>query len=156
MKYIWFNLSWIKVLWNWAQLDYLPVGYTQRSMLTALYVVRYQSVTRNSNNSSGYAYNSEFITQPTPICHSPSKFKFWIWQLDFCLKLMFLVVLVKIILVSIISVTFNLDACKISFINYLKELFNFEKKRSLMWSMFKIVQKLVPAHLRAYTVLLPL
>ena len=113
--------------------------------LTVLCVVCYQSFTRNSNNSSGYAYNSEFITQPTPICHSPSKFKFWIWQLDFCLKLMFLVVLVNIILVSIISVTFNLDACKISFINYLKVLFNFEKKRSLMWSMFKIVQKLVQA-----------
>ena len=35
---------------------------------------------------------------------------------------------IKIILVSIISVTFILDACKISFINYLKVLFNFEKK----------------------------
>jgi len=31
-------------------LDYLPVCYTQRSMLTVLYVFCYQSVTRNSNN----------------------------------------------------------------------------------------------------------
>ena len=48
-------------------LDYLPVCYTQRSMLTVLYVGYYQSVTRNSNNSSGYVYNRELITQPTPI-----------------------------------------------------------------------------------------
>jgi len=32
---------------------------------------------------------------------------------------MFLVVLSKYILVSIISVTFNIDACKVSFLNYL-------------------------------------
>jgi len=38
--------------------------------------------------------------------------------LDFFLKLMFLVVLSKI-LVSLIDVTFNLDAYKVSFLNYL-------------------------------------
>jgi len=75
-------------------LDYLPVCYTQRSLLTVLYVVCYQSVTRNSNNSSSYVYNRELITQATPISHSPGKFKFWIWH--FFLKLMFLVVLAKI------------------------------------------------------------
>ena len=70
-------------------LDYLPVCYTQRSILTVLYVVCYRSVTRNSNNISGYVYNRELITQPTPISHSPGKFK--IWRMDFFLKLMFLV-----------------------------------------------------------------
>ena len=76
-------------------LDYLPVCYTHHSMLTVLYVVCYQSVTRILNNSSGYVYNRELITQPTPISHSPGKFKFWIWRLDFFLKLIFLVVLSK-------------------------------------------------------------
>ena len=52
-------------------LDYLLVCYTQCSILTVLYVVCYQSVTRNSNNISGYVYNIEYITQPTPISHSP-------------------------------------------------------------------------------------
>jgi len=42
-------------------LDYLPVCYTQRSILTVVYVVCYQSVTRNSNNISGYVYNRAFI-----------------------------------------------------------------------------------------------
>ena len=41
----------------------------------------------------GYVYNREFKTHPTPISHSPGKF--WIWQLDFFLKLVFLVVLSK-------------------------------------------------------------
>jgi len=45
--------------------------YNQRSILTVLYVVCYQSVTRNSNNSSGYVYNREFITQPTLFSHDP-------------------------------------------------------------------------------------
>ena len=105
---LWFN-----------SLDYLPVCYTQHSMLTVWYVGCYQSVTRNSNNTSGYLYNREFITQPIPISHSLGKFKFWIWKLDFFLKLLFLVVLSKKVLVSIICVTFNLDACKISFLYYL-------------------------------------
>ena len=77
-------------------LDYLLVCYTQCSILTVLYVVCYQSVTRNSNNISGYVYNIEYITQPTPISHSPGKFKFWIWRLIFFLKLIFLVVLSKL------------------------------------------------------------
>ena len=77
-------------------LDYLPACNTQCSILTVLYVICYQSVTRNSNNSSGYVYNRELITQPTPISHSPGKFKFWIWRLDYFLKPMFLVVLSKI------------------------------------------------------------
>ena len=38
-------------------LDYLPVCYTQPSILTVWHVVCYQSVTRNSNNISGYVYN---------------------------------------------------------------------------------------------------
>ena len=42
------------------------------SILTVLYVVCYQSVTRNSNNISGYNYNRELITQPIPISHSPA------------------------------------------------------------------------------------
>jgi len=82
------------------KLSGLSPCYTQHSILTVLYVVCYQSVTRNANNISGYVYNSEFITQPTPIiatfprqtqilnltvCFSLSKF-----------KLMFLVVLSKI------------------------------------------------------------
>ena len=44
--------------------------------LTVLYVVCYQSDTRNSNNISGYVYNGELITQPTPISHSLGKLKF--------------------------------------------------------------------------------
>ena len=44
--------------------------------LTVLYVVCYQSVTSNSNNSSGYIYNRKFITQSTPISHCPSKLNF--------------------------------------------------------------------------------
>ena len=77
-----------------------------------LYVVCYQSVTRNSDNISGYVYNRELITQPKPISHSPSKFKFWILQLDFFSQTHVFGGVIKNILVSIISVTFNLDACK--------------------------------------------
>ena len=77
-----------EVLWL-NSLDYLSVCYTQRSILTVFYVVCYQSVTRNSNTISGYVYNREFITLPTPISHSPGKFKLWIWRLDLFLKLMF-------------------------------------------------------------------
>ena len=62
--------------WLLLTLDYLPVCYTQRSMLTVMYVVCYQSVTRNSINSSGLVYNREFITQPIPISHSPCKINF--------------------------------------------------------------------------------
>ena len=51
----------------------LPTCYTQRSMLTVLYVVCYQSVNSNLNNISGYVYNRELITQPTPISHSPQQ-----------------------------------------------------------------------------------
>jgi len=46
-------------------------------------VVCYHSVTRNSNNISGYVYNRDIITHPTPISHSSGKFKFWIWQFHF-------------------------------------------------------------------------
>jgi len=46
------------------------------SILTVLYVVFYQSVTRNLNTISGYVYNREFITQPTPVNQFSSKFKF--------------------------------------------------------------------------------
>ena len=94
-------------------LDYLPVCYTH-SILTVVHVVCYQSVTRNSNTISGYVYNRELITLPTPISHSPGKFKFWIWQFCFfsnscfwwCYQTHF----------SIICITFNLDACKVSFL----------------------------------------
>ena len=80
-----------------VMIDYnFPVCYTQRSILTVLYVGCYQTVTRNSNNISGYVDNREFITQPTLMSHSPAKFKFWIWRLDSFLKLMFLVVLSNI------------------------------------------------------------
>ena len=74
-------------------LDYLLVCYTQCSILTVLYVVCYQSVTRNPYTISSYVYNRELITQTTQISYSPANFKFWIWRLDFFLKLMFLVVL---------------------------------------------------------------
>ena len=67
----------------WLKLSGLSVCCIQCTSLTVWYVVCYQSVTRNSNNSSGYVYNGELITQPTPISHSPSKFKFWIWQFYF-------------------------------------------------------------------------
>jgi len=46
------------------------------SILTVLYVVWYQKVTRNPNNTSGYVYNRELKTQPKQISHSPSKFNF--------------------------------------------------------------------------------
>ena len=70
--------------WLWLNaLDYLPVCYTQCPILAVLYVVCYQSVTRNSNTTSSYVYNREFITQPTPINHSNGKLKFWIWRPDF-------------------------------------------------------------------------
>jgi len=74
----------------WTINSGLSTCYIHCSILTVWYIVSYQSVTRNS--SCGYVYNREFITQPTPISHSPGKFKFWIWRLDLILKLMFLVV----------------------------------------------------------------
>jgi len=46
------------------------------SILTVVYVVCYQSVNRNSNNNSGYVYNRELITQPTPISHFPANSNF--------------------------------------------------------------------------------
>ena len=49
---------------------------------------------------------------------------------------------------SIISVNFNLDACKVSFLIFLKIFLNFEK-RSLMWSMFEIIKSLPQRHLHA-------
>ena len=55
----------------------------------------------------GYVYNREFITRQIQILNLTEK------------KIMFLVVLSKLFLVSIISVTFNLDACKVSFLKYL-------------------------------------
>ena len=79
------SLPWQRVneegLWL-NSLDYLPVCYTKRSMFIVVYIVCYQSVTMNSNNISGYVYNRELITQPTPISHSSGKFKVWIWRLD--------------------------------------------------------------------------
>ena len=59
--------------------------------------------------SCGYVYNRELITQPLPISHSPRFFS----QIHVSDGV------IKNILVSIISVTFNLDACKVSFLNYL-------------------------------------
>ena len=103
--------------WLWLNsLDYLLVCYTQRSILTVLYVVCYQSVTRNSNNISGYIYNREFITQYTTIiathlANSNLESHGWIFSLTGGV--------IKNILVSIICVTFNLDACKVSFLYYL-------------------------------------
>jgi len=46
--------------------------YTQCFILTVLYVVCYQLVTRNSNKVSGYVYNRYLITQPTPISRPPA------------------------------------------------------------------------------------
>ena len=97
----------------------LPTCYTQRSMLTVLYVVCYQSVNSNLNNISGYVYNRELITQPTPISHSPNKFKFWILTVGFISQTQVSNGVIKHILVSIICVTFNVDACKVSFLYYL-------------------------------------
>ena len=70
---------------------------------------------RNSNNISRYVYNRELITQPKPISHSPN---FESDGMDFFSNTC-LCWVIKNILVSIISVTFNLDACKVSFLNYL-------------------------------------
>ena len=99
-------------------LDSLPVCYTQHSILTVLYVICYQSVTRNSINSSGYVYNRELITQPTPISHSPGNFKIenigCIFSQTHVSGGVF-----KNMLVSISCVTSNLDACKVSFLYYL-------------------------------------
>ena len=71
-------------------------GLSPCLLYSVLYVVCYHSVTRNSNNISGYDYNRELITQPSPISHSQanSNFEFdgWIFS-----KLMFLVVLSKLI-----------------------------------------------------------
>ena len=69
-------------------LDYLHGCYTQCSISTVLYVVCYQSVTRNSNNISSYIYNRELITQATPINHSPANSNFesngWIYFSNSC------------------------------------------------------------------------
>ena len=87
-------------------LDYLPVCYTQHSILTVLYVVCHQSVTSNSNNISGYVYDRVSITQPTPISHSPANSNFesdsWIFVSNSCL----LVVLLNNFLAGIICVAF--------------------------------------------------
>ena len=45
--------------------------YTQRSILTVLYVVCYQLVTRNSNNISGYVYNRELILPSLHLLATP-------------------------------------------------------------------------------------
>ena len=84
------------------KLDYLPVCYTQCSILTVLYVVCYQSVTRNSN-ISGYVYNRELLTKPTPISHLLNM-TFFFYQTHVSGGV------IKHILVSIISVTFNMPA----------------------------------------------
>ena len=52
-------------------LYYLPACYTQRSMLTVLYVVCYQLVTRNSNNISGYVYNRKLILPSLHLLANP-------------------------------------------------------------------------------------
>ena len=70
-------------------------GLSPCLLYSVLYVVCYQSVTRNANNISGYVYNRELITQPSPISHSPGKFKFSIRLFFF--KLMFLGLLSKIV-----------------------------------------------------------
>ena len=75
-------------------------------MLTVLYVVCYQSVTRNSNSISGYVYNREFITQPTPI---PTPRQIQILNLTVGFSQTHVPGgVIKHILVSIICVTFNL------------------------------------------------
>ena len=74
-------------LWS-NSVDYLPVCYTQCTILTVWYVGCYQSAICQllgfQTTACGYVYNREFTTQPTS--HSPGKFKFWIWQLIFSLK----------------------------------------------------------------------
>ena len=54
-----------------SSLDYLLVCYIQHSSLIVQYVVCYQSVIRNSNNSNGYVNNRELITHLTPINPPP-------------------------------------------------------------------------------------
>ena len=87
-------------------------------MLTVLYVVCYQSVTRNSN-ISGYVSNREFITQPTPVSHSPQQIQILNLMVGFFSQTHVTGGVIKNILVSIICVTFNLVASKVSFLYYL-------------------------------------
>ena len=51
----------------------------------------------------------------------------------------------KSVLVSIISVTFILDACKVSFLNYLQVFLNVEKRVPDVKHMLTIVQERAPA-----------
>jgi len=82
-------------------------------MLTVLLFDCYQSVTRNSNNISGYVYNREFITQPTPIQILNLTVGFFTPQTHVSGGV------IKDIVLSISCITFNLDACKVSFLNHL-------------------------------------
>ena len=61
---------------------------------------------------------TEFMTQPIPISHSPGKFKFES-EVVFFPQTHVSGGVIKNSLVSIISVTFILDARKVSFLNYL-------------------------------------
>jgi len=83
--------------------------------VTVLYVVCYMYVSMNSNNIRGYVYNRELITQPTPITLIPRQIQI----LEFFSQTHNSGGVIKNILVSIICVTFNLDTCTVSFLNYL-------------------------------------
>ena len=71
-------------------LDYLCVCYTQRFILTVVYVLCYKSVIRNPNNISGYVYNRELITQPInqfkplPLANSNFESDSWILFSNSC------------------------------------------------------------------------
>ena len=100
-------------------LDYLPVCYTHHSMLTVLYVVCYQLVTRILNNISGYVYNRELITQPTQISHSLRQFQILNLTVGFFSQTHISCGVIKKKLVSILCIPFILDACNVSIINHL-------------------------------------
>ena len=89
-------------------------------VLTVLYVVCYQSVTRNSNNISGSVYNRELteslhqLATPTPRQIQILNLTAWLFSQTHVSG-----GVIKNILVSKISVTFNLYASKVSILNYL-------------------------------------
>ena len=84
-------------------------------------VVCYHSVTRNSNNISGYVYNREFITHLTPISQILNLTISCFSQTHVSGNV------IKTKMVSIICVTFILESCKVSLLNYLLLFLNLEK-----------------------------
>ena len=68
---------------------------------------------------------------------------------------MFLVVLSNMFFVSIISVTYNLYACKVSFLNYLYVFLNLEKRVPDVKHAKNCYKPLPQRHLQVYILMLP-